>query len=206
MENFSEKLQDYIQRRIEEFYQISNARKQILYHISNYVKDKIQNDRLMQIIAICTHNSRRSFFAQAWIHAASVYYNLVNIKSFSGGTTVSKCHPKTIKTLEHSGFHIAKLTEGDNTMYEIKLSESQPGLSFFSKKYDHPTNPQSNFLALMVCSEADSNCPFIPNAEKRISLPYDDPKAADETPYQDEVYNQCCAQIAREILYAFSQV
>ena len=58
----------------------------------------------------------------------------------------------------------------------------------------------------MVCSDAEENCPFIPNAEMRISTTYDDPKAFDNTPQQDATYDERSAQIAREILYMFSLV
>jgi arsenate reductase len=57
----------------------------------------------------------------------------------------------------------------------------------------------------MTCTHADENCPFIPGAT-RISLPYEDPKAFDGTPEEEAIYAERCRQIARELLFAFSQV
>jgi arsenate reductase len=42
--------------------------------------------------------------------------------------------------------------------------------------------------------------------EKRISLPYDDPKDFDDTPQEAAKYAERVREIGTEILYAFSQV
>ena len=71
----------------------------------------------------------------------------------------------------------------------------------FSKKYDHSQNPQNAFAAIMVCSNADEACPFIPGADARFSLPFQDPKQHDNTPQEGRQYDERCRQIAREMLY-----
>jgi hypothetical protein len=76
----------------------------------------------------------------------------------------------------------------------------------FSKTYDAATNPQKEFAAIITCSDAEENCPFIPGVELRIATTYDDPKAFDNTPQQDAKYDERCKQIALETLYAFSLV
>jgi hypothetical protein len=58
----------------------------------------------------------------------------------------------------------------------------------------------------MTCSSADKNCPVVRGAAERVSLPYDDPKIADGTAEEAATYDDRCAQIAREMLYAFSLV
>jgi hypothetical protein len=58
----------------------------------------------------------------------------------------------------------------------------------------------------MTCSDADAACPIVFGAAERISIPYDDPKAADGTPDEAAVYDERCRQIAREMLYVFSRV
>ena len=72
--------------------------------------------------------------------------------------------------------------------------------------YDDPKNPQKEFAAIMTCSDAEENCPFIPGVELRIGTTYDDPKAFDNTPLQDTKYDERCKQIALETLYVFSKV
>jgi arsenate reductase (thioredoxin) len=73
-------------------------------------------------------------------------------------------------------------------------------------RYDADGNPTENFAAIMTCSQADKNCPFIPGASLRIAIPYDDPKDFDGTPQEEAKYDERTRQIAREIFYAFSQL
>jgi hypothetical protein len=40
----------------------------------------------------------------------------------------------------------------------------------------------------------------------RIGTTYEDPKAFDNSPEQDEKYSERCSQVAREILYVFSLI
>ena len=58
----------------------------------------------------------------------------------------------------------------------------------------------------MTCSQADEDCPFIHGAEKRIPIPFEDPKVFDNTPQQKEKYNERSLQIATELFYVFSQI
>ena len=76
----------------------------------------------------------------------------------------------------------------------------------FSKKFDHSINPNRDFAAIMTCSEADKNCPFIPGAALRIPIRYQDPKVYDGTPQASEQYEATAQLIAKEMLYVFSQI
>ena len=51
---------------------------------------------------------------------------------------------------------------------------------------DDEANPKSDFAAIMTCSDAEQNCPFIPNVALRIGTTYEDPKKSDGTSLQDE--------------------
>jgi hypothetical protein len=76
----------------------------------------------------------------------------------------------------------------------------------FSKTYSDPANPAEKFCAIMVCTDADEACPFVPGADLRISMPYDDPKAFDGTPMEEAKYDERCRQIAREMFFVFKYV
>jgi hypothetical protein len=80
-----------------------------------------------------------------------------------------------------------------------------PPLDCFSKVYSDLSNPQRDFCAVMVCSQADGACPLVAGAALRLAIPYDDPKAFDDTPNETQKYDDRCQQIAREMLYLFSQ-
>ena len=104
--------------------------------------------------------------------------------------------------LERAGFPI-KNPGGENPRYEVDYALDTAPLICFSKTYDDPINPKAQFAAIMTCSDADENCPFIPGAELRLPLTYEDPKIADDTPQEAACYEERLRQIGREILYAF---
>src|SRR5690606_14928872 len=110
------------------------------------------------------------------------------------------------KALEKSGFKVIAFAEGTNPAYSIKYSDNEHPVIGFSKKYDHDFNPRSGFAAIMTCSQADGNCPFIEGAEKRIPITFEDPKLFDNTPQQEEKYMERSLQIASELFYVFSQI
>ncbi len=198
-------IQTYCEARISEFDSIPAERKAILERIANYIRSKRDENQVIQLVYICTHNSRRSHFGQIWGAVAAAYYDVPTVLTYSGGTEATAFHPNAVTSLKRVGFEITRSEQTSNPLYEVYfgIDISTP---CFSKVFDDESNPKNNFAAIMVCSDADENCPFIPNAEMRISTTYDDPKAFDNTPKQDAGYDERSAQIARESLYVFSLV
>jgi hypothetical protein len=74
------------------------------------------------------------------------------------------------------------------------------------KFYRDSTNPKTHFCAVLTCSPADKQCPIVEGASQRISLPFDDPKDFDGSPQESAKYDERCQQIARELLFLFSEV
>ncbi|MDP2089388.1 MAG: protein-tyrosine-phosphatase [Flavobacteriaceae bacterium] len=185
---------------------ITNERKQILQALIDYIQSKVTENKNVNLNFICTHNSRRSHLSQVWAQAAAHYYKIKNVYCYSGGTEATALFPMAAKTLELAGFEINTLSEGKNPVYSIKYAENEPPIIGFSKTFDNPFNPQSEFATIMTCSQADAGCPFIPGAEKRIPVKYDDPKSFDNTPQQAEKYQERSNQIATEMLFVFSQI
>ena len=116
------------------------------------------------------------------------HFNIKNVFCYSGGTEATAMFPMVAETLIHTGFKINMLSEGKNPVYAITYSENDHPVICFSKTYDNAFNPESEFAAIMTCSNADAGCPFIPGAEKRIPITFDDPKAFDNTSIQSEKY------------------
>ena len=185
---------------------ISNERKQTLQPLIDYIQSKIKENKNTNLNFICTHNSRRSHLSQVWAQTAAHFYNLKNVFCYSGGTEATALFPMAAKTLEQAGFEIEVLSEGKNPIYAIKYAENELPIIGFSKTFDDAFNPKSEFAAIMTCSHADENCPFIAGAEKRIPVKYDDPKAFDNTPQQADKYQERSNQIAAEMLYVFSKI
>jgi len=189
-----------------QFNTISPERKEILEKISQYIFSKKANNELVKLIYICTHNSRRSHFGQIWAKVAADYYKIENIETYSGGTEATAFNINAINALREIGFEVTAITSKNNPVFEVNYNEIGEPIICFSKTYDDIHNPTSNFAAIMTCSDAEENCPFIPGVELRIGTTYDDPKAFDNTSLQNEKYKERALQIALECLYVFSNV
>ena len=179
-------VQNYIDTSLDQFYQIDHERRKELRRIALYVRTQTGIGNEASLNFICTHNSRRSHMSQLWAQTAADYYGIKGVKTLSGGTEAT--------------------LEGKNPLYHIRNGEDGEPMRAFSKKYEHEENPQDNFCAVMVCSDADKNCPTVNGASYRVAIPYVDPKAFDNTKLEAAKYDERCRQISREMLFLFSQV
>lgn len=185
---------------------VPNERKEVLQPLVDYIQNKVENQKQIRINFICTHNSRRSHLSQIWAQTAAAFFQIDNVFCYSGGTEVTALFPMVAKTLANSGFNVLTAMSGENPVYAIKYAPNEHPVIGFSKKYDDQFNPESEFAAIMTCSQADGGCPFIPGAEKRIPITFDDPKEFDNTPLQEEKYQERSLQIATEMFFVFSQI
>ncbi len=185
---------------------ISDKRKKVLEPLIRYIKQKVKDKADINLNLICTHNSRRSHLSQVWSQTMASFYNIKNVYSYSGGTEATALFPMVAKTLTKNGFQVKTLSEGKNPVYSIKFSDNEHPVIGFSKKYEDDFNPKSNFAAIMTCSHADENCPVVLGCDIRIPITFDDPKAFDNTPQQEEKYLERSIQIATEMKYVFSKI
>lgn len=185
---------------------ISTERKEILQSLIDYIQAKKNSGETIRLNFICTHNSRRSHLSHIWAQTIAFYFGIKNVFCYSGGTETTAIFPKVVETLINQGFHIAKLSEGDNPIYAVKYSENESAVICFSKTYNDSFNPSSKFGAIMTCNNADEGCPFLQGAEARFPIKYDDPKTFDNTDLQNEKYAERSLEIAQEMWWMFSQV
>jgi len=195
-------VENTIQQLLKEFGEITNERLSILKELSTC----IGRHKTVNLVFICTHNSRRSHIAQIWAQTAASYFNLPNVHSYSGGTEATAFNPRAVDALRKIGFVIELATPGTNPRYVVRYSTEHPAFEVFSKKYDEVGNPQKDFVAIMTCTHADENCPVVAGASARISLPYDDPKDFDGTDLESIKYGERSLEIGRELLFVFSQI
>jgi len=185
---------------------ISYDRKSALQPLIEYIQSKISSQEELRLNFICTHNSRRSHLSQVWAQAIASHFELKNVFCYSGGIVATALFPMVANTLEKSGFKVRVISEGINPVYNIKYDKNEHPIIGFSKTYDDNFNPQSEFAAIMTCSNADADCPFIAGAEERIPITYDDPKEFDGTPQQEAKYQERSLQMATELFYVFSKI
>lgn len=199
-------VQNYIDTSLNQFDQIDDERRKELRRIALYVRTQTGIGNEASLNFICTHNSRRSHMSQLWAQTAADYYGIKGVKTFSGGTEATAFNPRAVAAMIRAGFNIEKTLGGKNPLYHVRNGEDGEAMRAFSKKYEHEENPQDNFCAVMVCSDADKNCPTVKGASYRVAIPYVDPKAFDNTELEAAKYDERCRQISREMLFLFSQV
>ena len=199
------KIKNLCDQLSQQFESISSDRKVLLEKISSYIQQKKDAKSPIQLIYVCTHNSRRSHFGQIWAAVAAEYFGVNEVSTFSGGTEATAFNPNAIQALRGLGFEITQMDTTLNPKYEVDFGVSKSSICF-SKVYDSASNPLSNFAAIMTCGDAEENCPFIPGVELRIGTTYEDPKAFDGTDFQDEKYMERALQIGLETLYVFSKI
>jgi len=202
--NMNKELSEYIEKSITEFDSIPEERKAELKSVSKFIQEKFKKKEEINLIFICTHNSRRSHISQLLAQAAAYYYGIPKVNCYSGGTEATAFNIRSVKALRKAGFDIQESESGANPVYICSFADDAKKIKAFSKKYDDKFNPNKNFAAVMVCSHADENCPYVVGAIERFSLPYDDPKEFDGTNIEEQKYDERTKQISREIFYLFS--
>lgn len=191
---------------IEEILQlpISIQRREVLQVLIDYIQKKKDAKAAIVLNFICTHNSRRSQFAQLWAAVAAHAFKIEST-CLSGGVEVTEFNSRAIASMKRMGFIIS--SEGTvNPKYKVEYALQVDKLTMFSKLFDDEVNQFESFAAVMTCDHADENCPFIPGTEQRISVQYVDPKSFDNTPEEATRYDERSYQIASEMFYVFSKI
>lgn len=199
-------IEQFVEAREAEFDQIPAERKEQLQQLTSYLDACKKAGKPARFTFICTHNSRRSHISQLWAAVAATRYGLDNVETYSGGTESTAFNPRAVASMERAGFKIATASKGENPRYEVTYADGVNAQVCFSKIYSDSANPSKDFCAVMTCSSADKSCPNVSGALVRVAIPYEDPKVADNTAEEAAKYDERSAQIARELLYAFSLV
>lgn len=201
----------YVSERLQEFDRIEAARKAELDEFATWLRTRAEAKDPVKLVFICTHNSRRSHMMQLWAQVAARVTGMPGVETYSGGTEATAFNPRAVAAVKRAGMTVEVDSSGpdlgafsaENPRYRVRIDEDAPPLVAFSKVYDSAPNPKSGFAAVMACSQADGACPVVQGSIARFALPYVDPKVSDGTPEEAATYDERCAQIAREMLYAF---
>jgi hypothetical protein len=198
---------------------IDEPHRQAGHHLADWMARKYKPGEALDVVVVCTGNSRRSILGAMAGNIAAAYYGMPEIRFHSGGTAPTACNSRTVNALKDSGVDVEPTgKEADrgepktpNPIYRIRWgAPSESGappmeMMEFSKRYDDPSNPQKGFAALMVCSEADAACPFVRGADLRVSMPYLDPKIYDDGAYESAKYAERRDDMGRLMLAVMMQ-
>ncbi|MEZ6134719.1 MAG: protein tyrosine phosphatase [Pirellulaceae bacterium] len=223
---FKPQIRDFASKIFKATEQLSTDRKKLLTEAATNMNTLLADYSVANLLFVCTHNSRRSQFAQAWAYVAADFYGLQEVSTHSCGTETTACNIRTVESLRRVGMQLTEVEQSEssppasaaalaNPHYEATYRHGNAktandgkssNLVLFSKAFGHPSLPTENILAMMCCSDADEKCPVVPGAAHRIALHYVDPKQADDTPQQAETYDARSLQIASEMFFMIQQV
>lgn len=196
-------IKDEIVKLMQQLDSISEERREMLDTLTSAVNESLSKHNAVNLLYVCTHNSRRSHFGQVAGTLAAAYFGLDSVKCYSAGTELTAMNHNAVKTLTDFGFSVSQSGNEKNPNYTFDADGVSP-ISCFSKRFDDESIPRDNAIAIMTCTDAEQNCPFIPGAVRRIALPYQDPKQSDGTGMEQQVYAERFLQILGEALYVFS--
>jgi len=198
----SPELRSTVKRFAESSNQIPEERREALDAFAKLISKS--SDAPMNLIFVCTHNSRRSHVTMIWAQLAARLNGRSDVFTFSGGTEVTAFNARGIDALRRVGFDM-DVPPGENPKVEVGFGERSEKLICFSKRYDESPNPESDFIAVMTCAHADEHCPYLPGAKHRFPLRYIDPGHADGSPEEVTAYDSLVEQVGREMLYVFAK-
>ncbi len=186
---------------------ISAERKFDLELLVQAMHDLYKNTGQISINVICTHNSRRSQLGQLWFELAAHHFHITPFAACSGGTEATAFNHRMVSAIQSHGIKLQEVSGGENPRYALQLTaDTSSEQSYFSKTYDDPENPSADYIAMIVCDSADEKCPIIIGATQRLFIPYLDPKQADDTTQESEVYRAKVKEMGTDIIYAMGQL
>ena len=174
---------------------IEDGHRKAADELAAWVAKNYQTGKPLGVIVICTRNTRRSMMGATMGNVTAAYSGLTDLTFHSGGTDPDAFNPRAITALKQIGVEIEPTgkeaprgkEDHENPIYRVKWGKGLETLEF-SKKYTDAGNPQEGFAAVLVCSEADTNCPKVTGAAVRIPVPYLDPKAFDGAAFEAAKY------------------
>ena len=96
---------------------IISAEKRYGYEAKNATK------KPLNLIFICTHNSRRSHMGQLWAQVAAFYYGIEHVYCYSGGTEATAFNPRSVKAQNgkvDDEYEFEEDSSKDNILNKIK--------------------------------------------------------------------------------------
>ncbi len=179
--------------------------------LAEWIAANYRPGKQLDVIAVCTANSRRSFLGETMGNIAAAYYGMPEIRFHSGGTAATRIQQshstwRSRRSAWKSSQPARKSPRGEpgtaNPIYRLCWGAAESGevslqTTEFSKRYDDSTNPRQGFAALMVCGEADAACPSVKGSVLRVSMPYLDPKIYDGGAFEEAKYAERRDDMAR---------
>ncbi|RMF42166.1 MAG: hypothetical protein D6753_08205 [Planctomycetota bacterium] len=181
-------------------------RRDLLRTIARGIASRLRSGQPVHLAFLCTHNSRRSQFAQVAATLAAYWNGLEDLKVSSAGTEITACHPNVIASLQRAGFEVPCRDRGTNPTYEVRYAKDVPPVELYSKSLGDLSGPSAPVVALFCCDDAHEACPVLPWSADRYQLSYTDPKFADGSDRETTAYDMCRDLIASEMFFLMQAI
>jgi hypothetical protein len=182
---------------------------QPLEELAGWIAKRYGETREVHVLVACTGNSRRSCLGAALGNLAAAYHGMPKVRFHSGGTAPTAFNRRTIASLQRAGFEIAPTgvergnSSAPNPEHRVRWGRQLDALEY-SKRFDAAGLPHRDFAVILVCGEADAECPAVPGAALRLAMPFIDPKLYDDCPLEHKKYDERRDDIARHVLAVLS--
>jgi len=204
---FSSDLMSYCQSLPNEFISVPDSTRKTLIKAGEYIITQLNNWESAKICFVCQHNSRKSHLGQVWTEIACLYYRFEDVNSYSGGITSTYVNWRIITALENTGFRISQNEDIlGKPIYYLDYGDPSVNIELFSKRYNHPGNPDTNYLAISLCNNPEECCPISLGADEQLTIPYDDLQEFDNTTLESMKYDEQCRIIARDMFFMMDYV
>lgn len=186
---------------------VDALRKPALRACAHAVVRRLARDGEVGLVAVCTHNSRRSQLAEVFLAAALAELSIDGVHVASAGTETTAVAPGIVHVLRSHGFSVS----GDHTLANPRLRVEGHGIlrELWSKTLEEAIpalTGGSEAVALMVCAGADASCPIVPGAAFKARVAYEDPKLSDGTPEEEGAYAKTAELIEAEMLFLVREI
>jgi arsenate reductase len=99
-------LREYVEARCGETESILPKRRTDLDALAAQLRSLLGQGTKLELLFICTHNSRRSHMGQVWAQVAAQHFGIDGVQTWSGGTEVTAFAPGAIAALQRAGLRI----------------------------------------------------------------------------------------------------
>lgn len=192
-------IEEFLRKSAMTINEIKPKRMEKLDVIARMIKKDVQHKGLANVVFVCTHNSRRSQFAEVALSLCLRELNMEQIETYSCGTEETRIAQPVVDLLKTYDMEVSEEVDKENPI--VSLDYEGWSKKLFSKTYEYKGFEDKEFVAVMVCDDAAENCPFVPRFVNRIPHSYIDPKRADGTDLQEKRYSQTFSLILQEMMY-----
>ena len=192
---------------LDKAHKTGSIRSKKIKKIASAIETLVHEHGEVNVIFVCTHNSRRSQACELWAHTFIHHFGLKGVKVYSAGTEKTKFNYRMADAARRWGFRVGVHRDTSEEVYSIASPYNKDDArSYTSKVLDDKTLPRENVVAIMTCDHADQNCPSVPGAVARFSLNYKDPSTYDGDPAETSLYDVVFKKIGMEMGVLFANI